>query len=135
MADPFELVSASPATEKRTRSGPAQSPRDYSTGPESRATDRAAVTCRPSPAAARYPEPVPLDFVLGLIAIVSAWMAAKRWSDGYRARYGRTPPGRWMVTQVDDGPLERERRILIVILVVAVLVTISVISRVYAPPV
>jgi hypothetical protein len=76
---------------------------------------------------------VPLDFVLGLVAILAAWSAAKRWSDGYRRHYGRTPPGSWMLSQVDNGPLERERRILIVILVFAVIVAMSVISRAYAP--
>ena len=74
-----------------------------------------------------------LDFTLGLVAIVAAWVSARRWSNGYKARYGRQPPNDWMLSRVDDGPLERERRILIVILVLAVVVAVSVLSRAYAP--
>jgi hypothetical protein len=36
-----------------------------------------------------------------------------------------------MLTRVDDGPLERERRILIAILIGAVAVVFSVLSRAY----
>jgi hypothetical protein len=38
-----------------------------------------------------------------------------------------------MFSRVDDGPLERERRILIAILVLAVVVVLSVLTRAYAP--
>jgi hypothetical protein len=74
-----------------------------------------------------------LDFTLGLVAIVAAWGAARRWSNGYTARYGHQPPNDWMFSRVDDGPLERERRILIAILVLAVVVVLSVLTRAYAP--
>jgi hypothetical protein len=79
----------------------------------------------------RYAETVILDFALGLVAIVAAWMSARRWSQGYAARYGRRPPTGWMFTRVNDVPLERERRILIVILVLAIVVSLSVLSRAY----
>jgi hypothetical protein len=79
----------------------------------------------------RYPEAVSIDYTLGLIAIVAAWMSARRWSRGYVARYGRPVPSDWMLTRVDDGPLERERRILIAILIAAVVVVLSVLARVY----
>ncbi len=74
-----------------------------------------------------------LDFTLGLVAIVAAWVSARRWSNGYTARYGRQPPQNWMFTRVDDGPLERERRILIVVLLLSLVVTLTVLSRAYAP--
>ena len=79
----------------------------------------------------RYSEAVSIDYTLGLIAIVAAWMSARRWSRGYVARYGRPVPNDWMLTRVDDGPLERERRILIAILIAAVVVVLSVLARVY----
>ena len=79
----------------------------------------------------RYPEAVSIDFTLGLVAIVAAWVSARRWVKGYTARYGRQPPGDWMLSRVDDGPLERERRILIAILIGAVAVVLSVLSRAY----
>lgn len=72
-----------------------------------------------------------IDFTLGLVAIVAAWVSARRWTRGYTAHYGRQPPGDWMLTRVDDAPLERERRILIVILIAAVGVVLSVLSRAY----
>ena len=72
-----------------------------------------------------------IDFTLGLVAIVAAWISARRWSRGYAARYGRPPPPDWMLSRVDDGPLERERLILIVILITAVAVVLSVLSRAY----
>ena len=72
------------------------------------------------------------DFALGLVAIVAAWISARRWSNGYIARYGRKPPNDWMLSRVDDAPLERERRILIVILVLAVVVAVSILSRAYS---
>lgn len=71
------------------------------------------------------------DFAVGLVAIVAAWVSARRWSNGYTARYGRQPPGGWMFSRVDDPPLERERRILIVILILAVVIAVSVLSRAY----
>jgi hypothetical protein len=104
----------------------AQSPRDYSTGPESR-----AIRAPSPPVQRRYPEAVSIDYTLGLVAIVAAWMSARRWSRGYVARYGRPVPSDWMLTRVDDGPLERERRILIAILIAAVVVVLSVLARVY----
>ncbi len=73
-----------------------------------------------------------LDFVLGLVAIVSAWISARRWSAGYRARYGRSPNLASLYSRVDDGPLERERRILIVIILLAVVVAVTVVSRAYS---
>jgi hypothetical protein len=76
---------------------------------------------------------VTFDFTLGLVAIVAAYISARRWFNGYTARYGRKPPSGWMFSSVDDAPLERERRILIVILVLAVVVTLSVLSRAYSP--
>jgi hypothetical protein len=84
--------------------------------------------------AGRYPQAVILDFALGLVAIVAAVTSARRWSRGYAARYGRRPPNNWMFSRVDDGPLERERRILIAILVLALVVALSVLSRGYATP-
>jgi hypothetical protein len=75
-----------------------------------------------------------LDFALGLVAIVAAVTSARRWSQGYAARYGRRPPNNCMFTRVDDPPLERERRILIAILVLAVVVALSILSRGYATP-
>ena len=72
-----------------------------------------------------------LDFTLGLMAIVAAWVSARRWTKGYTARYGQQPPSDWMLSRVDDGPLERERRIVIVILIAAVGVVLSVLSRAY----
>jgi hypothetical protein len=81
----------------------------------------------------RYPEIVFMDFVLGLVAIVAAWVSTRRWLQGYAARYDRRPPTGWMFTRVDDGPLERERRILIAILVLAVAVVATVLSRAYQP--
>jgi hypothetical protein len=39
-----------------------------------------------------------------------------------------------MFTRIDDAPLERERRILIAILVLAVVVALSILSRGYATP-
>ncbi len=84
-----------------------------------------------STARRRYPEVVSIDFTLGLVAIVAAWVSARRWSRGYVAHYGRPVPPNWMVTRVDDGPLERERRILIAILIGAVVVVLSVLSRAY----
>lgn len=79
----------------------------------------------------RYPETMSIDFTLGLVAIVAAWVSARRWSRGYVAHYGRPVPTNWMLTRVDDGPLERERRILIAILIGAVAVVLSVLSRAY----
>ncbi len=70
-----------------------------------------------------------LDFVLGLVAIVGAWISAKRWSDGYRTHYRRSATPGALFDRVDNGPLERERRILIAILVLAVVVVLTVLSR------
>lgn len=78
-----------------------------------------------------YPEAVPFDFTLGLVAIVAAYLSARRWFNGYATRYGRRPPSGWMFRRVDDIPLERERRVLIVILFLAVVVALSVLSRAY----
>ena len=69
--------------------------------------------------------------MLGLVAIVGAWISAKRWSDGYRARYGRSPTPGSIFERIDDGPLDRERRVVIVIVALAVVVSVTVITRAY----
>jgi hypothetical protein len=74
-----------------------------------------------------------LDFLLGLVALAAVWVSARRWSQAYTARYGRRPPNRWMFSRVDDTALERDRRVLLVILGLAVVIAFSVGSRSYVP--
>ena len=82
--------------------------------------------------AGRYPAAVILDFVLGIAALAAVWVSAKRWSVAYLARYGRRPPNGWMFSRVDDPALERGRLVLLAILVLAILIAISILSRSYA---
>jgi hypothetical protein len=123
MADPFELVSAFLRPKRGYAAARAQSPRDYSTGPESRAI-RVIST--------RYPQGVILDFVLGIAALAAVWISARRWSIAYIAQFGRRPPNGWMFSRVDDPTLERDRRVLLVILGVAVVIAVMILSRSYA---
>ena len=73
-----------------------------------------------------------LDFILGIAALSAVWVSAKRWSVAYFARFGRRPPNGWMFARVDDPALERGRRVLLVILALAVVIAISILSRSYA---
>jgi hypothetical protein len=125
MADPFELGSAFLRPKRGYAAARAQSPRDYSTGSESRAIGTLW------PGRSRYPEPVILDFVLGLAALAAVWISATRWSAGYKALFGRRPPNGWMFSRVDDSGLERDRRVLLVILGIAVVIAVSILSRSY----
>ena len=72
-----------------------------------------------------------LDFILGIAALAAVWVSAKRWSVAYVARFGHRPPNGWMFSRVDDPALERGRRVLLVILALAVVIAISILSRSY----
>jgi hypothetical protein len=72
-----------------------------------------------------------LEFLIAVAAIVAAWIAARRWALRYTAHYGRRPPNGWMFARVDNRTLERERLVLLAILVLTVVVALLVLKRTY----
>ena len=69
------------------------------------------------------------DAVLTVAAILAIWVAARRWSAAYVARYGRPPATGWMLSRVDDPQLERDRRVFLVIVAVSVAIAVRLVWR------